>query len=155
MASDFDPRFDPAFQRGFEARRSMASPVAERFSQEEVQRPSVAPPARLVQPTLDRAEAEIEAQSADALSVGPAPFETRGNPWLRALWIVAGVFVAGGVAVQFAAQATLQGASRSAIEFYVVPTVAAELSPWFLLTGLLAGVVALLLNAIRWRPGLQ
>lgn len=153
MASDFDPRFDPAFQRGFEARRSMASPVAERFSQEEVQRPSVAPPARLVQPTLDRYD--VEARGDEALSVGAAPFETRGNPWLRALWIVAGVFVAGGIATQFVAQATLQGASRSAIEFYVVPTVAAELSPWFLLTGLLAGVVALLLNAIRWRPGLQ
>ncbi|MFM9877914.1 MAG: hypothetical protein ACKVOG_08730 [Rhodoglobus sp.] len=153
MASDFDPRFDPAFQRGFEARGSLAAPVAPRFPAEETQR-SVPQP-RLVQPTLDRADAEVEAQSADALSVGPAPFETRGNPWLRALWIVAAVFVAGGVAVQFAAQATLQGASRSAIEFYVVPTVAAELSPWFLLTGLLAGVVALLLNAIRWRPGLQ
>ena len=130
----------------------MAAPVVDRFPGEETQRPSVVPQPRLVQPTRDRA-AEIDALSADALSVAPAPFETRGNPWLRALWIVAAIFVAGGVAAQFAAQSTLQGATRSAIEFYVVPTVAAELSPWFLLTGLLSGVAAVVLNAIRWRPG--
>lgn len=142
MATDFDPRFDPAFQRGHESRESVVPSV--------VQRPTVVerpPVVELVETNPQPTQSPTH----------PAPaFETRGNPWLRALWVVAAIFVVGGVAAQFAAQALLQRAySSSPIDFYVLPLSLAQLSPWFTVAGLFAGVAAIVLGAIRWRPERQ
>lgn len=132
MATDFDPRFDPAFQRGYEGR----GPVV---------------PSGVRPPVVELVE--THPQPAQSPTQSPPAFETRGNPWLRALWVVAAVFVVGGVAAQFAAQALLQRAyTSSPIDFYVLPLSLAQLSPWFTVAGLFAGVAAIVLGAIRWRP---
>ena len=160
MAKNFDPRYDPAFQPGYEGPapvvgrsdepRSVVQPV-------ETRRATVVEPVAVVKPRPIVEPAETTPADWSLLSSPTPPaalIETRGNPWLLALWVVAAVFVVGGIAAQFAAQSLLTGGNAGgAIDYYVVPYIMVELSPWFTLAGLFAGVAAIVLSAIRWRPG--
>ena len=137
MAADFDPRFDPAFQRGYDGR--MPGPVVEP-----------------VRPVVERVGSVVEPVETPAEPLETFRYETRGNPWLRALWVVAAVFTVVGLLATYAAQSLMQGANTSsAIDYYVLPLTVSQLAPWFTVTGLFAGVAALVLNAIRWRPEAQ
>ncbi len=70
--------------------------------------------------------------------------------------MVAAVFTGVGVTAQFAAQWALQrGFAGTAIDYYVLPATVQALSPWFTLVGLFAGVSALVISAVRWRPDPQ
>jgi len=145
MAADFDPRFDPAFQRGYDG---AAGPV----------RPAVEPARSVVEPveTARATRSVVEPVETGRPAVEPLRYETRGNPWLRALWVVAAVFTVTGLLATYAAQSLMQGANTSsAIDYYVLPLTVSQLAPWFTVTGLFAGVAALVLNAIRWRPEAQ
>ena len=145
MAADFDPRFDPAFQRGYDG---AAGPV----------RPAVEPARSVVEPveTARATRSVVEPVETPAEPLETFRYETRGNPWLRALWVVAAVFTVVGLLATYAAQSLMQGANTSsAIDYYVLPLTVSQLAPWFTVTGLFAGVAALVLNAIRWRPGDQ
>jgi hypothetical protein len=156
VAKNFDPRYDPAFQPGYEGpdavvgRSAVVQPV-------ETRRATVVDPVELVTPRALIEPAGTSPAGRSLLSSPPPPaalIETRGNPWLLALWIVAAVFVVGGIAAQFAARSLLtSGNAAGAIDYYVVPYIMVELSPWFTLAGLFAGVAAIVLSAIRWRPG--
>ena len=144
MAADFDPRFDPAFQRGYDGR--MPGPVVEPVRPVVERVGSVVEPVETPPPVVELVEASAE----------PLRYETRGNPWLRALWVVAAVFTVTGLLATYAAQSLMQGANTSsAIDYYVLPLTVSQLAPWFTVTGLFAGVAALVLNAIRWRPEAQ
>jgi hypothetical protein len=144
MAADFDPRFDPAFQRGYDGR--MPGPVVEPVRPVVERVGSVVEPVETPPPAVELVEASAE----------PLRYETRGNPWLRALWVVAAVFTVTGLLATYAAQSLMQGANTSsAIDYYVLPLTVSQLAPWFTVTGLFAGVAALVLNAIRWRPEAQ
>ncbi len=144
MAADFDPRFDPAFQRGYDGR--MPGPVVEPVRPVVERVGSVVEPVETPPPAVELVEASAE----------PLRYETRGNPWLRALWVVAAVFTVTGLLATYAAQSLMQGANTSsAIDYYVLPLTVSQLAPWFTVTGLFAGAAALVLNAIRWRPGDQ
>lgn len=154
MAKNFDPRYDPAFQPGYEG----PAPAAKRSSAVE--------PVSVIEPVETRPEPRplvehrpaVEPSPTDwSLLSSPPPtaplIETRGNPWLIALWVVCALFVVGGIAAQFAAQSLFQRSyTSSAIDFYVLPSVISAVSPWFTLAGLFAGVAALVLSAVRWRP---
>ena len=146
MAADFDPRFDPAFQRGYDGRT--AAPV----------RPAVERARPVVEP-VETPPPAVELVETPAAPVAPPEtfrYETRGNPWLRTLWVVAAVFTVAGLLAAYSAQAMMQGANTSsAIDYYVLPLTVSQLAPWFTVTGLFAGVAGLVLNAIRWRPGDQ
>ena len=144
MAADFDPRFDPAFQRGYDGR--MPGPVVEPVRPVVERVGSVVEPVETPPPAVELVETSAE----------PLRYETRGNPWLRALWVVAAVFTVAGLLAAYAAQAMMQGANTSsAIDYYVLPLTVSQLAPWFTVTGLFSGVAALVLNAIRWRPEAQ
>ncbi len=144
MAADFDPRFDPAFQRGCDGR--MPGPVVEPVRPVVERVGSVVEPVETPPPAVELVEASAE----------PLRYETRGNPWLRALWVVAAVFTVAGLLAAYSAQAMMQGANTSsAIDYYVLPLTVSQLAPWFTVTGLFSGVAALVLNAIRWRPEAQ
>ena len=144
---DFDPRFDPAFQRGY------------------VDDGSGAP-----QPYRG-----IEALGFGAEPLGPAPLEPlesrdaavaqahpeplvvslQGNPWIRVLWVIAPVFVLGGVIGQAWSQTLLFSGSYasgpSGFASYVAPSVMQSVGPWMVLTGLAALVGVVFLHAVRWR----
>jgi len=154
VAKNFDPRYNPAFQPGFDdgdataERRPGVEPVSVRRA------PEVE--AAAARPIVDRADARpvvVPVETRPPLLASQPLIETHRNPWMLALWIVTAVFVVGGVAAQFAAQSLLQGSYvGSAIDYYVLPAVISQLAPWFTLAGLFAGVAAMVLSAIRWRP---
>jgi hypothetical protein len=140
MAADFDPRFDPAFQRGYDGAAGPARSVVEPVETARATRPVNEPVRSVVEPVETPAE--------------PFRYETRGNPWLRALWVVAAAFTVAGLVAEYAAQSMMQGANTSsAMDYYVLPLTVSQLAPWFTVTGLFAGVAGLVLSAIRWRPG--
>ena len=149
MTSDFDPRFDPAFQRGFNA--ASAKPAKEPAVELRVGgaasggAPSVASPN--VEPAVVR---PVESPLAGAREV-----EARANPWLRALWVMAAVFVAIGIAGQWIAQQLFAGGASggNVVTSYVWPSILQALSPWFLVAGLIAAIAAVTIKAARWAPG--
>jgi hypothetical protein len=127
----FDPRFDPAFQRGFEGAVASFEKVAtEELSVEEV------PPEVVSQPL-----------QADA----PTP-SLRANPWVPALWVVAAVLIVAGIAGQTIAETITAGpTAETPLVEYVIPALLRALSPWLLVAGLLAGIGVMFLHAVRWR----
>ena len=153
---NFDPRFDPAFQRGY------------------VDDGSGAP-----QPYRGIEALGLEALGLEAGPVGPAPLEPlesrdaavaqaqahpepltvslQGNPWIRVLWVIAPVFVLGGVIGQAWSQTLLFSGSYasgpSGFASYVAPSVMQSVGPWMVLTGLAALVGVVFLHAVRWRAG--
>lgn len=158
MAKNFDPRYDPAFQPGYDGAAAVVEPVVEPVVERVETRPERVEtrpePVSVVEPVETRSEPRPVVKTRPPAEPQPGP--TAANPWLRALWIVAAVFTVVGVTAQYAAQLALQGVyGGSAIDFYVVPATVQTLSPWFTLAGLFAGVSALVLSAVRWRPDPQ
>lgn len=127
----FDPRFDPAFQRGFEG-------VVATSDYESVGEPAPV-------------EVAVEAVSRP-IAVDAPPPTLRANPWVPALWIVAAVLIVLGIAGQTAAEVITAGptADTPLVE-YVIPALLRALSPWLLVAGLLAGIGVMFLHAARWR----
>ena len=133
MASDFDPRFDPAFQRGFDG------PGVDRGATPA--RRVEAVPSSAVEPTSTRVETSL------------SPPTLRGNPFIPVLWITAAVFTIAGTAGQyFATFLNYSAPASSAALEYVLPSVLIALSPWLFAAGLALGVATLVIHALRWRP---
>lgn len=150
---DFDPRFDPAFQRGYDGGGASAPRTVPGQARGQAQGqapiglpPESANPARPVAP--DAAGADLPAHPEPAVSLA-------GNPWVRVLWVIAPVFVVGGLAGQAWAQSQLMGSysttSPDVFAAYIVPAVAQAICPWMVLTGLAALIGVVFLNAVRWR----
>jgi hypothetical protein len=140
MSSDFDPRFDPAFQRGFNA--ASAKPASE---------PGVGGPEGVASPVAEPAVV----RPVESPSAGAREADARGNPWLRALWVMAAAFVVIGIAGQWIAQQLFAGgaSSGSVVTAYVWPSILQALSPWFLVAGLISAIAAVTIKAARWAPG--
>jgi len=114
-SDDYDPRFNPVYQRGHED-DLMPAPL----------------------PPTDR--------------VG-RPRSPR-NPWVPVLWVLAIGLLAFGVWAELYAQKLIASPNVDSVEeYYVIPTVLAELAPWFVAVGLAAIVAAVVLHAVRWRDG--
>lgn len=134
--AEFDPRFDPSFQRGFAGRP--AQPV-ERV----VETPDAAAP------VIQRRDPVIPELPLEESDEG---ISLSGNPWVRALWVIAGVFTIGGLVAQWQAQQLFSSQNGSnAIDYYVLPSILSTMSPWFTFAGLIAGVAVVTLHAVRWR----
>lgn len=137
--AEFDPRFDPSFQRGFAGRP--AQPVERLVEIPDAAAPVAQRPERLVP---EAPELPLE-EDDEGISLS-------GNPWVRALWVIAGVFTIGGLVAQWQAQQLFSSQNGSnAIDYYVLPSILSTMSPWFTFAGLIAGVAVVTLHAVRWR----
>ncbi|WP_309616525.1 hypothetical protein [Salinibacterium sp.] len=155
---DFDPRFDPAFQRGYVAGNGTA-PTQNPAGQGSEPTPQWTNPPQ----ALDaRARPDAPAMDAPASPAAPAAHPTPepavtldGNPWVRVLWVIAPVFIIGGVVGQTWSQSRFMGGVTSSasdvLTSYVTPTIAQSICPWMILTGLAALVGVVFLHAVRWR----
>ncbi|NYF09579.1 hypothetical protein HDC94_000735 [Leifsonia sp. AK011] len=144
MASDFDPRFDPAFQRGFDGAVERSATPAPRVE-------SV--PSASVEPTP--VPAEVQRQVVEPVETSlPTQLPTlRGNPFIPVLWITAALFAIAGAAGQyFATFLNYSAPASSAALEYVLPSVLFALSPWLFAAGLALGIATLVIHALRWRP---
>lgn len=72
----------------------------------------------------------------------PEPVRRR-NPWLAVLWVLAGLFILGGVAVL-----VVVPSADSAFDVFVLPVLQA-IAPWLVGAGLAALVAAVTLHAVR------
>lgn len=110
-------------------------------------------------PLFQRGHEEDSVAFAPRVVAGPLPEPVtesapslRGNPWVVVLWVLALLFSAGGLWMQWYSQMLYATPDfDSATTYYVIPAVLQALSPWLLGVGLatLAGVV--FLHAVRWR----
>ncbi|MBG6054870.1 hypothetical protein IWX81_001281 [Salinibacterium sp. CAN_S4] len=145
---NFDPRFDPAFQRGFVDDDSRAP---QRHGGIEALGLGGEPIGLPPQPVESREAAVAEVPAHPE----PVAVSLEGNPWVKVLWVIAPVFILGGLIGQAWAQSLLFNGSftsgPSAFESYVVPSVVQAVGPWMVLTGLAALVGVVFLHAVRWR----
>ncbi len=141
MASDsdeYDPRFDPAFQRGYDG------PVfAEDRRPVRVDR-DVAEPSR-TEVRSDQLEAAIVVQLTQP--------SLKGNPWIVVLWVLGiGLTLAGLIGSWVAQSRLVDQVAATAIDYYVIPNVIQTLAPWAFAIGLAVIAAVAVLHATRWRP---
>ena len=146
---DFDPRFDAEFQRGYEGAGGSAPRQRSAPPRIEAPQQSVNPP----RATDARARPDAP---APVVVAHPEPAVTlAGNPWITVLWVIAGVFVLGGLAGQIYAQTIFGGGlstgAGDVFRTYVIPGIIQSVCPWMILTGLAALVGVVFLHAVRWR----
>ena len=141
MASDsdeYDPRFDPAFQRGYdgpafteqkrpvEVEAETANPTRAEFRRDQLEAAIVV---QLTQPSL------------------------KGNPWIVVLWVLGiGLTLAGLIGSWQAQSRLVNQAAATAIDYYVIPNVIQTLAPWAFAVGLAVIAAVAVLHATRWRP---
>jgi len=139
---DFDPRFDPAFQRGF-----AGEPVRPAQA-----RPSVdaAPPIGLPPSAVTAGEsARSPSQTADAAAATDQP--RRLNPFLVALVIVSVALVAVGVWIIQIARAPFEGGDAAAnVDFVFLQTLVA-LAPAAITLGLATAIGVVFVYAVDWQ----
>jgi hypothetical protein len=166
-----DPRYDPAYQRGFAGtatptrihavdtpkedraaapQRAESARVAAHHPPEERVEPFVVPPAKSA--SSDEALPEsTEARDRDEAptSVG---LTLRGNPWVATLWVVAVLLLTAGFFGTWRSQSIYVGATpindmNEIVTFQVLQT----LSPSLVLVGLLVLAGLFFLHAVSWR----
>ncbi len=145
---DLDPRFDPAFQRGYVETGERAPAQG----QGQPPRPATIglPPEPLPPQVGDPREAVAVGVPAHP---EPAAVSLEGNPWVKVLWIVASTFTILGLLVQGWSQSMNSGSfsNSDAFRSFVLPTLAYSLAPAMVQVGLAALVGVVFLHAVRWR----
>jgi hypothetical protein len=149
-SDDFDPRFDPAFQRGFDGAEV---PDAPRVVQRDVRRAS---PVRPPEPTAGTAPlppsgtgtASADPQPSDAAAPDSPP---RRNPFLIALGVVSVALVAAGVwGIQAARAPFLATDTASSVDF-VGLQILQFVSPVSIALGVATAIGILFVYAVGWQ----
>lgn len=140
---DFDPRFDPAFQRGYVDDGGRAPRQYLGIEALGLTSGPIGLPPEGVEPSEPRALPHPE----------PAAVSLEGNPWVKVLWVIVPVLIIGGLVGQIWAQSLNFGAPATPDAFtnYIIPAIAYSVCPGMVQVGFaaLAGVV--FLYAVRWR----
>ena len=160
---EFDPRFDPAFQRGFEGQRATegqrageprrsvppraearpleARPVAQPYAS--------APPIGLPPETARDESVVSRPEQADVAADSDQP--PRANPFLIALGVVAvALVVAGAWGIQTAREPFLGGESASNID-YIGLQILQTISPISIGLGVATAIGILFVFAVSWQ----
>ena len=152
---DFDPRFDPAFQRGFDGASASDAP---RVVQRDARRatparppepgptqPYVSAPAIGLPPTRSDA---ADSEPADAAALDDRP---RPNPFLIALGVVSVALVAAGVWGIQAARAPFLATDAASTVDYVGLQILQFLSPVSIALGVATAIGILFVYAVGWQ----
>jgi len=148
-AARIDPRFDPAFQRGFEGavtttrRRSLPGVPPVLPAQQQIVPPPVSPPAAAVSAPAPVADAVEE--------VAEEPAARGMNPFVVVLWVVAAVLVlVGGYLAQWVRTTFLTDSVSTNIDYVTIEIVKYG-APLLIVLGLATAIGLLFLHAIAWR----
>lgn len=147
---DFDPRFDPAFQRGYEG--VVDAPAPARRAAAAKQRPTAEPePVIGLPPTVDSAASgggHPVPQAAPRVEADDVP--ARANPFLIALVVVAVALVGGGVYLVVKMR-DLFAATQSSTDFdFVTLQVLIGVAPIAIGLGVATAIGVLFIFAVRW-----
>jgi len=148
-ASKFDPRFDPAFQRGFDG-KTQATP-REKLQPTSVFAPVAAPPARPV------AAAQPEAvQAVNRVVVEPTEIvddegeARRVNPFLIALLAAAVLLIGGGIYLVSRLGEMFANPSASSQYDYITLQALTIAAPMLIVLGVATAIGVLFIYAVRW-----
>jgi hypothetical protein len=154
---DFDPRFDPAFQRGFDGTAAADAPnVARRDARRAT---PVRPPEPIAGPAQPRASAptvgqpprgtdSVDPGRADDAALEPRP---RTNPFLIALGVVSVALVAAGVWGIQAARAPFLATDTASNVDFVGLQILQFLSPVAIALGVATAIGILFVYATDWQ----
>lgn len=166
-----DPRYNPAFQRGYDRSRHgtephlrAAEPVVERIPREvkrvtptaAVVPPSVADassgPARSPErPQALLAEGVPDASDTDAAhDTGPG-MVLRGNPFIIVLLVVGAALAVFGIWAQWQIADLFTGASSADPDNFILQQFLVGIGPWCMTIGIATLVTVLVLYAINWK----
>ena len=151
-AARIDPRFDPAFQRGFEGavtttrRRSLPGVPPVLPAQQQIVPPRAATPAPA--PAVVAAPSTVADPVEEEVEEPPA----RGmNPFVVGLWVVAAVLVlVGGYLAQWVRTTFLTDSVSTNIDYVTVEIVKYG-APLLIALGLATAIGLLFLHAVAWR----
>jgi len=159
-AKDFDPRFDPAFQRGYDGPTTVAparSPLVPQQRESLISKPPVArteipaaPVAQQVSPTtpVSSQQGHILVEPSD--EVIDEPETRRFNPFLVALLAVAVLLVGGGLYLTSRLGEFYANTQSSASYDYITLQVMTIAAPMLIVLGIATGVGVLFIYAVRW-----
>ncbi len=135
MSKDsFDPRFDAAFQPGFDGTAAPAAKVAKR--------------------TLAPAEAALEkarAEEPEAGAAESAPSATRPNPFLIALAVISVALIAGGLGSIQSLRSTFTSENISTTIDYMTLQTIIFAGPLAVALGIATGIGVLFIYAISYK----
>jgi hypothetical protein len=132
--STFDPRFDPAFQRGFDG--EVESILTERSSEPAIIEPVLSSPA-VTEPQL------IEISEPDARG-------RRINPYLIALGAVSVVLIAGGLYLVSRLREFFDSSQTTSDFDFVTLQVLLYAAPLIVVLGVATAIGMVFLAAVRW-----
>ena len=143
---DFDPRFNPAFQRGYEGVAETPAPAARSTITPSPSSRPVTPPAARVEPEPFALLSRDIEEYAEAGVAAPAI----RNPFIIVLAVVAVVLTGGGLLL-FSRLGALFADTQSSTGYdYVTFQVLVIAAPLLVCLGLATGVGLLFLFAVRW-----
>lgn len=148
-ASKFDPRFDPAFQRGFDG-KTQATP-REKLQPTSVFAPVAAPPAApaAVLPAEARPTAQrIVVEPTEVLDDDDEP--RRVNPFLIALLAAAVLLIGGGIYLVSRLGEMFANPSASSQYDYITLQALTIAAPMLIVLGVATGIGVLFIYAVRW-----
>jgi hypothetical protein len=140
---DFDPRFDPAFQRGFdgEGLRAPGRPV---------DAPPAAPPIALP-PTPAGAGESVPSSLQAADAAADDDRQPRRNPFLIALAVVSVALVVAGVWIIQIARAPFDGTNAAANVDFVFLQILGGLAPAAIALGVATAIGIVFVLAVDWQ----
>ena len=144
-ASQFDPRFDPAFQRGFNGPTSAVP-------REKLQ-PTAALAAPVVASVVDAPQAPAVTSSAPAVTpqVEAEPEPRRANPFLISLFVVALLLIGGGLYLVSKLGDMFANPSSSSQYDYITLQALTIGAPLVIVLGIATGIGVLFVYAVRFR----
>lgn len=148
----FDPRFDPAFQRGYEPPAHDSESPRTRIAAEGFDGAEPSGSGEREQPHgAEPGQTQGEEPDAEPVPLESGPIEP--NPFERTLGVVAAVLVIAGVALTFwANSASYNGPGDTWGWQQIVQASVWALSSPMITVGLATGVALVFRRAITWRP---
>jgi len=156
----FDPRYDPAFQRGYSGTPATGARPARRRAETETTQHAAdyielfpPQPREAERPAAAVESAEDPGTEAEAVPapVVSSPLAIRGNPFVIALWIIAAVLVAGGLGAYWYGQSIFTSITEVEPATYVLSGFLTDIAPWLVACGVLTAVAVVVLHAAAWR----
>ena len=148
---EFDPRFDPAFQRGFEGVAATGSRAPERRSAVSTAPPAVGAPPAVAQPPVAGGVAGplADSEQTDVAALDEQP--PRPNPFLIALGVIAVVLVVAGVWGIQAARQPFLGTDVATNIDYVGLQILQLIAPVSVALGAATAIGILFVFAVGWQ----
>lgn len=148
MADQFDPRFNPAFQRGYDG------PSPEPASADRIGRPTRSvEPVPVAMPRQPVAERDSDHSVDDRFIESEVHGERRRNPFLIALGIIAAVLVGGGLLLVSRLRDLFEDTQSSSNFDFVTLQVLTATAPLLITLGLATGIGVLFVYAIDRQRG--